>query len=79
MVGQLSFSSLDYAVKKKRTKREVFLAEMVAIVPWATLEAVIEPHYPKLGPQGGRQPFPLPTMRVFRKPRARTALAIAEP
>ena len=58
MVDQLSFSSLDYAAKK-RTKREVFLAEMAAIVPWATLEAVIEPHYPKLGPQGGRLPFPL--------------------
>ena len=33
--------------KTKRTKRDVFLAEMAAVVPWVALEAVIEPHYPK--------------------------------
>ena len=33
--GQLSFASLDFAGKKKRTKRDVFLAEMRAVVPWA--------------------------------------------
>jgi len=66
MSAQLSFASLDYAAKKKRTKREVFLAEMAAIVPWAKLEVLIEPHYPKLGPQGGRRPFPLPVMlRIY--------------
>ena len=66
MADQLSFASLDYAAKKKRTKREVFLAEMGRIVPWAKLEALIEPHYPKLGPQGGRRPFPLPVMlRIY--------------
>ena len=66
MSDQLSFASLDYAAKKKRTKREVFLAEMAAIVPWARLAAVIEPHYPKLGPQGGRRPFPLGVMlRIY--------------
>jgi len=66
MSDQLSFASLDYAAKKKRTKRDVFLAEMAAIVPWARLEAVIEPHYPKLGPQGGRRPFPLGVMlRIY--------------
>jgi len=30
---QLSFASLDYAAKKKLTKRDVFLAEMAAAVP----------------------------------------------
>ena len=65
-MDQLSFASLDYAGKKKRTKRDVFLAEMAAIVPWARLEAVIEPHYPRLGPQGGRRPFPLAVMlRIY--------------
>jgi hypothetical protein len=29
--GKLSFASLDYAVKKMRTKRDVFLAEMAAV------------------------------------------------
>ena len=32
MDGQLSFATLDYAGKKKRTKRDVFLAEMAATV-----------------------------------------------
>jgi transposase, IS5 family len=66
MCDQLSFASLDYRAKKKRTKRNVFLAEMGTIVPWTKLEALIEPHYPKLGPQGGRRPFPLSTMlRIY--------------
>ena len=33
-MDQLSFASLDFATKKKRTKRDVFLAEMAAVVPW---------------------------------------------
>jgi IS5 family transposase len=66
MGDQLSFASLDYTAKKKRTKRDVFLAEMGTIVPWTKLEALIEPHYPKLGPQGGRRPFPLIVMlRIY--------------
>lgn len=64
--NQLSFSSLDYASKKKLTKRDVFLAEMAAVVPWAALEAVIDPCYPKMGPQGGRRAFPLSAMlRIY--------------
>ena len=66
MEGQLSFASLDFAAKKKRTKRDVFLAEMATVVPWAALEGVIEPHYPKTGAQGGRRPFPLAVMlRIY--------------
>lgn len=66
MTDQLSFASLDFAAKKKRTKRDVFLAEMAAIVPWSKLEALIEPHYPRLGPQGGRRPFRLGVMlRIY--------------
>jgi hypothetical protein len=30
MDGQLSFATIDYAGKKTRTKRDVFLAEMAA-------------------------------------------------
>ena len=66
MDGQLSFAPLDYAGKKKRTKRDVFLAEMAAAVPWSVLEAVIAPHYPKEGPQGGRRAFPIAVMlRIY--------------
>jgi transposase, IS5 family len=66
MADQLSFASLDFAAKKKRTKRDVFLAEVASVAPWGALEALIEPYYPKVGPQGGRRPFPLPVMlRIY--------------
>ena len=66
MDGQLSFASLDFAGKKKRTKRDVFLAEMTVVVPWAALEALIEPHYPKAGSNGGRRAFPIAVMlRIY--------------
>ena len=65
-MDQLSFASLDFAAKKKRTKRDVFLTEMSTVVPWGVIEGLIEPHYPKLGPQGGRRPFSLAVMlRIY--------------
>ena len=74
-MSQLSFATLDFAAKKKRTKRDVFLAEMAAVVPWGKLAAVIEPHYPKVGPQGGRRPFPLAVMlRIYCLQRVVSAL-----
>ncbi|RJE82000.1 IS5 family transposase [Paracoccus onubensis] len=66
MPKQPAFPSLRAAMKKKRTRREQFLAEMDAVVPWDRLLALIEPHYPKAGPKGGRPPMPLETMlRVY--------------
>ena len=41
--------------KKRRTRREVFLEKMEGLIPWAALEARIEPYYPKAG--RGRQPY----------------------
>ena len=65
-MDQLSFASVDFLSKKKRTKRDVFLAEMTAVVPWSMLEALIEPHYAKVGAKGGRRPFPLGMMlRIY--------------
>ena len=62
---QATFEGLAFAAKKKQTRREKFLAEMEAVVPWAALEAVIEPHYPKAGRRGG-QPKPLGAMlRIY--------------
>jgi len=53
-------------MKKKQTRRELFLAEMDAVVPWLRLLALIVPHYPKIGPKGGRPPMPLELMlRVY--------------
>jgi len=47
------------AMRKKVTRREQFLAERDAVVPWTRLFALIAPHYPKAGPKGGRPPMPL--------------------
>src|SRR5258705_4155380 len=52
MLGQAGFSDLEYANKKRRTRRETFLAEMDAVVPWQELLAVVEPHYPRGGGRG---------------------------
>ena len=66
MPKQPAFPGLRDAMKKKVTRRERFLAEMDAVVPWDQLLALIEPHYPKAGPRGGPPPMPLETMlRVY--------------
>ena len=44
---QNSFSDLEYAGKKKVTRREPFLNELDGIAPWAALCAEIEPYYPR--------------------------------
>ena len=66
MPKQPAFPGLRDAMKKKVTRREQFLTEMEAVVPWGRLLALIAPHYPKVGPKGGRPPMPLETMlRVY--------------
>ncbi|MDP2062047.1 MAG: IS5 family transposase [Phaeovulum sp.] len=66
MLKQPAFPGLRDAMKKKVTRREQFLAEMDAVVPWGRLLALIEPYYPKAGPKGGRPPMALETMlRVY--------------
>jgi transposase, IS5 family len=57
---QPSFSSVEFADKKKITRREKFLAHMEEIIPWPSLLAVIEPFYPK--GQRGRPPIGLERM-----------------
>jgi hypothetical protein len=47
MDGQLSFATLDYVGKKKRTRRRVSSGD------GGVGAVVIAPHYPKEGPQGG--------------------------
>lgn len=54
--GQLSFAAYEFAQKKRTTRREKFLAEMERVVPWARLQARIEPLYPSAG-RVGRQPI----------------------
>jgi IS5 family transposase len=59
-MDQMSFGDAEYAAKKKTTRREVFLAEMDQVVPWARLLKVIEPFYPVAG--RGRRPYAVQTM-----------------
>jgi len=37
-MSQLTFAEAEYATKKRKTKREVFLERMEALIPWARLE-----------------------------------------
>lgn len=61
---QTTFASLAWNAKGRTTRRERFLGEMNAVVPWARLTALIAPHYPKGG--SGRPPMPLERMlRVY--------------
>jgi IS5 family transposase len=50
----------QYERFRKPTRRDSFLAQMEALVPWAALCSVIEPHYPKAG--NGRPPVGLGRM-----------------
>jgi len=64
MSEQRTFASLAWQTKGKVTRRERFLAEMDAVIPWARLLALIAPHYPKAG--NGRQPLGLEKMlRIY--------------
>ena len=59
-MDQISFADAEYAGKRKKTRREVFLEEMELVVPWKGLLKLIEPHYPSAG--RGRRPYPLESM-----------------
>jgi IS5 family transposase len=59
LAGQTGFEKYG-----RKSKREQFLEEMEQIVPWAELQALIEPHYPK--GENGRPPVGLSLMlRVY--------------
>ena len=60
---QRSFSDLEYAAKKKVTRRDRFLAEIEAVTPWPELIAAIKPFYPK---GGGRGRPPIGVERMLR-------------
>lgn len=64
MGEQHTFAGLAWSGKKKQTRRELFLAEMNAVIPWAELQALIAPHYPT--GTGGRRAMPLERMlRIY--------------
>lgn len=59
-MDQISFGDAEYASKRKKTRRELFLEEMEQVVPWNSLLNLIEPLYPIAG--NGRHPYPLEKM-----------------
>ena len=59
-MAQASFAELEHDLKKRRTRRELFLEKMDKLVPWERLERRIESFYPKAG--RGRRPYPLSVM-----------------
>lgn len=60
---QTSFSDLEYAAKKKRTRRDLFLAEIKAVTSWRLHVLAIEPYYLK---GEGRGPLPIGIERILR-------------
>ena len=64
MEKQQSFGSAAWSRKGKVTRRERFLAEMDAVIPWRRLLKLIEPHYHP--GKMGRQPHNLERMlRIY--------------
>ena len=57
-----AYGDYEQSTAKKRTKRERFLSEMEAVVPWKALIDLIESHYHKTSSKGGRPAYPLATM-----------------
>ena len=60
---QKSFSDLEFAAKRKVTRRERFLSQIEAVTPWAALEEQLAPYYFK-GQGPGRPPVGL--IRMLR-------------
>src|ERR1700745_1332319 len=64
MGNQLTVAVMAWEGKGKGARREHFLAEMDAVIPWSRLLALIEPYYPRAGQ--GRQPLGLEKMlRIY--------------
>jgi len=59
-MDQLSFAEAEYENKRRKTRRELFLEEMDALLPWQKLESKIKRHYSNS--KTGRPPYPLSVM-----------------
>ncbi len=57
---QPSLSEVEYAGRRRVPKREAFLKQMDAVVPWTDWVKLIEPHY--YNKSRGRRPVPIETM-----------------
>ncbi len=57
---QLTFAEAEYAIKKRKTRREAFLEKMDTMIPWNKFEQQLSRHYAK--GTVGRKPYPLNVM-----------------
>jgi IS5 family transposase len=60
MEHQTGFSEMEFAAKRKRTRREKFLCEMDSVVPWDELLRALKVYYPE--GKRGRPPIGLERM-----------------
>ena len=61
---QQSFTDMEYAERRRKTKREEFLEIMDSVMPWEELSALIAPHYYK--GSRGRPPRGIePMLRMY--------------
>ncbi len=42
---QMTFAEAEFANKKRKTRREIFLERMDKLIPWARLEKKLRKHY----------------------------------
>ncbi len=57
---QQTFSDYEYENRRRRTRRDLFLATMDEIIPWDAWTEMIQPYYPQ--GKRGRKPKDLETM-----------------
>ena len=60
MEKQQSIADIEYANRKRKTKRDEFLGIMEEVIPWDEWTALVEPYYP--GGKRGRPPRGVETM-----------------
>ena len=59
-MDQITFSDVEFANRKRRTRREKFLERMDGLIPWTEIEKKIRRYYPKAAK--GRHPYPVEVM-----------------
>ena len=48
-MSQLTFSEAEYAIKTRKTRRELFLEKLEVLLPWKQLEAPIAKRHARGG------------------------------
>lgn len=59
-MSQLTFAEAEYAIKKRKTRREKFLEQLDQLIPWQKLHHQLSKKYSK--GKTGRPPYPLEVM-----------------